>query len=260
MTDRLVWQFVDRDSPDLIIVFHSKHQAGWTSFFGERQIKFDFFKIVGSFRRSSLFFMDSRQGWYQDTFEDIFATSNEILARHGFARCYTMGASYGGYAAIVVGSLIQQAAVKCLAFSPQTDLRERTTRSLQQKLGKPAGFTPFLDHRAVRDHRYLDCKPYVARAGRTTFHIVYSAGSLWDKYYAEYLGELGNVVREPHSCSDHNIGAHLLRDGRLVPTIRRVLDIGGDDSSEAAVPTDPDRDESAARTPRAPRGVPARTE
>jgi pimeloyl-ACP methyl ester carboxylesterase len=223
MTNRLRYEYLDKGAKQLIIVFHSRHPAGWTSFFGERQVKFDFFKIVNSLPVDALFFMDAQQGWYQNLFEEIFDIIESLLSKQTYERVYTIGASYGGYAAIVAASRFLNNVTACVAFGAQTDLRESTTRSLQESLGDPNGFTPFADQARVSDKRYLDCKPLVATATNTRFHMIYSEGSWWDRYYVEYIADAENVTCEGHPCSDHNVGAHLLNTGTLVPTIKRAL-------------------------------------
>jgi pimeloyl-ACP methyl ester carboxylesterase len=223
MQERLRTQFVDRGSAELVIAFHSRHPAGWTSFFGERQERFDFFKSLARLDKSGLFFMDVEQNWYQDSFDEIMQTIQELLARQRFHRIVTLGASYGGYAAIVVASLLSPEISKCLAFAPQTDLSQSTTRMLLDRFGDPAGFRPFDNQSNVRDSRYFDCQPLVAAAPGTEFTIVYSEGSDWDRYFAERLTAGDHLLLRGFDFADHNVGLYLSRQNRLLDLIRGAI-------------------------------------
>jgi pimeloyl-ACP methyl ester carboxylesterase len=224
MSDRLKAQFVDRNSCDLVVVFHSMHPAGWTSFFGEKQTRFDFYRILENMDKSALFFMDLQRNWYQDCFDEILNITEETMGLKPFNHIYTLGASYGGYAAIIVASLLQTRVDGCLAFAPQTDLSESTTNKLMKEFGDPAGFSPFDQQKDVVYKQYFDLLPIVTKARDTRFKIVYSNGSAWDKYYAEYLPQSENLEHEGHNFSDHNVGLHLSRQGLLLNTIHSFFE------------------------------------
>lgn len=110
----------DVDSSTMLLTFGGmKSTAGI--------VAFEFVSLTRAFPVKRMFVRDPRQSWYHrgmpnqgSTLESVGEVLRGILEGQGVERLVTVGASAGGYAALVFGALL--GADEVLAFSPQTTL------------------------------------------------------------------------------------------------------------------------------------------
>lgn len=113
----------------------------------------------------------------------------------GYNHVTTLGSSAGGYAAILIGSLI--GCHKVIAFNPQFEIESRLVNS--SEVIDPLIFRL----REGVGSRYYDIIPYINT--KIPIFYFYSNESKWDVEQHDYLGDLDCVTQIPFKSNRHGI-------------------------------------------------------
>lgn len=169
-------------------------------------------------RVHQLFVKDPSHRWFQGGIEGLTGSMEEtlsflqrLLTLGNYRRLVCVGASMGGYMALLVGSVL--GADRVLAFSPQTFLDEvnrqhyKEPRWADYLARLPTGVDPlWLDVRRVMD-RYLQPD--------TRIDIHYGKQLYMDGIHVKHLGERPNVHVCAHEVCRHDISVYLDQQGVL---------------------------------------------
>ncbi|MBA3450805.1 MAG: hypothetical protein H0T18_06300 [Chloroflexia bacterium] len=197
---------------------------------------YEFFRQAAALTTSKAFLRDPRRGWYQlgipgvgESAAAIASHLQAIIARATVDRVVMAGASAGGFAAILFGTVCAADAV--IAFSPQTFIdganRARTGDRRWQ---------PQIDdvHRALGDRPatldLVDVLP--AQPGKTSYQIHVSADDELDMLHAHRIVDRGRVDIVEHERGGHRLVKTLRDRGLLQPLLRQAL--GAEVHDEAA--------------------------
>ena len=190
---------------------------------------FEFFRMLESTAKTKqIFVRDSHRCWYHrgivDVAECIDGVREElsrVVADSGVTRVIMLGASAGGYAALLFASLLGVAEVH--AFAPQTfispELRARYRdgrwEDLIASLMESGGYQP----------AFGDLRPVVERAclGDTRFVIHYCKKHRLDTIHARRLESFSRVELRRHDEGGHAIANHMRETGELQPLLRNLL-------------------------------------
>jgi hypothetical protein len=197
--------------------------------------RFEFVRMASGLDVKRVFIRDVTQSWYQGSMRGVGRgpggvanTLQEIVVREGIERSVLVGNSMGGFAALIVGSLM--GADEVHAFSPTTfigpfgRLRHGDARWRRHILRayKRSLFLP----------KYFDVMPILARYdGPTRFHVHYSTEDALDVVHAERLAGIPRVELRTYEHGGHELVMQLRDSGRLAAILRSSL------FSEAAEPT-----------------------
>jgi hypothetical protein len=189
---------------------------------------FEFFKAAQGLAAKKLFVRDLRQAWYHRgipghgaTLEECAAALRELIDGAHVERLVVAGNSAGGYAAMILGSLMEADVALC--FAPQTVL----------DLGVLADMD---DHRwdeqlrelleaGVIDGRYVDVRSALADApsGRTAFEVYFDEDFDVDRLHAERVGAVAGVTLHPLRGGKHGIARDMRESGQLDRVLRAAL-------------------------------------
>jgi hypothetical protein len=179
------------DSEVLVIAFNC-HNAKATSY--EWDYRFSTWTEL-KFKRLYLF--DPRAYWWVDGFEGYPGIDGwgklvrQQIKKSEAKYVIAMGASMGGYGAIMIGALANVDSV--LAFSPQT-LATSGYRKIK-----------------------FDCRKIIEKQDdiKTIFHIYYGKFFMEDAIHAKNLKSTKGVVLHPMKTHQHNTAKLLVDDGRM---------------------------------------------
>lgn len=139
---------------------------------------------------NAIFIIDDDFRWYHTCIDDV----KEFLEDEVIGEKYMIGASSGGYAALLFGWML---GCPSLSFGPQTilsyDERHRYKPEWMHKIGKAIDET--------RHKNYLD----LSFIKGNQHHIHYCSKYEHDTYFAERM----DVTKVKHKCDKHNVGAYL---------------------------------------------------
>lgn len=187
---------------------------------------FEFFNLTKNHDLNCIYVRDLYQAWYHkglpgvaDDIAGIAVFLKEEIKKSGAERVVLTGNSMGGYAAILIGALVNADEVQ--AFSPQTfiDVANRAHYGDNR-------FKSKLDavHR-LGESEFLDLSRVIcAYSGQCKFNIHYSPESALDKVHAERLGRYGSVVLHSYGDGGHTLVKHLKNSGALADIIGNAID------------------------------------
>jgi len=188
----------------------------------QEETLFDFMGVTSDIPAKRLFLGDPRQCWYHrgipgigDSIDSIVRHIRNICAQENIKRVVTVGSSGGGYAAILIGILIN--ADEVVAFSPVSKLLDRTDTIFPDTLVE-------LQNRIGKDNLYLD--PYRLNQEvkpKTRINILYGANNRKDTRHAKYLGRLENVRLVGFPFFSHHLSYFLAKQGELDRLLTAVL-------------------------------------
>jgi hypothetical protein len=190
------------------------------------------FEFLRSFREKGVpgwFLKDFHQSWYQQgllglssDMEGTREVLGQLLAPHSGARLVTLGASSGGFAAIVFGCWL--GAKRVAAFSPQTAITKRIIAQYAA-LDTPDAVEFLNSGKGVRDlAEFLDEQ---SAAGRELPEITvyYGADHPQDTKEARRLEAISAVRLVPvEGVEGHSVTAALKRQGRLEGILNGLID------------------------------------
>ncbi len=189
---------------------------------------FEFFSLTAQVPVKRLFVRDLHQAWYHrgipghgSDLPQVADALRPLLAEQGVERLVVAGASAGGYAALLFGTLLGAEEVLC--FAPQTvldldiladmgDHRWDWRLGLQTEAG------------AV-DARFTDLRRVIpaARRAETSYRIYFDESLHADRMHAERLADLVGVRLYRFGRGSHNIARSLRDTGALERVLRGAL-------------------------------------
>lgn len=188
---------------------------------------FEFFRMTSAFPAKKAFLRDPRRGWYQlgipgvgDSAHSVRTLLDDIIARANGDRVVMAGASAGGFAALLFGTLC--AADEVIAFSPQTFIDAENRR-----LAGDSRWPEQIDalHATVADRvptlDLLDILP--TRSGQTRFQVHVSSDDRLDMLHAHRIADRGGVEIFEHHHGGHRLVKALRDRGLLGPILIDAL-------------------------------------
>ncbi len=185
---------------------------------------YEWVKSLSALPVNCLFARDLAQFWYLyglSGVDDIQQSAGELrdfIATHGIERLVVFGASTGGYAALVFGSLL--GADEVHAFVPMVTLPSRKLIA-SLRLLPSHNWTLLRKQLALRWKRsvgrgYRDTRKLLRQDnGRTIYHVYYGQGHPPDRVNAERLRELPRVNLHPYDYNRHYLLERLKESGEL---------------------------------------------
>lgn len=192
---------------------------------------FEFFNITKDFNINKIFIRDFNQSWYHSGISgissDIEGTARflqGIIKNKRYKKIVCLGNSMGGYAAIIIGTLINADIVH--AFAPQTFLdNENRSRHKDNRWPEQIAQIPistaesYLDLADFFEHYRNDCE----------INIHYPDDERIDIAHALHLKNHRNVVLHRYDQGGHQLVQHLKKSGELYRLLRNSLsDFSGD--------------------------------
>lgn len=188
---------------------------------------FEFFRVASTIPVKKAFLRDPRRGWYQLGIPGVGGSAgavksllDEIIDQSGAGRVVMVGASAGGFAALLFGALC--GADEVIAFSPQTfvDAENRIahgdTRWEEQIAALHAAMC---GRNAALD--LLDALPESAPVTRFQVHV--SCDDALDIVHAERVASRPGVEVIAHEQGGHRLVKTLRDRGQLEPILRAAL-------------------------------------
>ena len=185
----------------------------------------EFFDLTKDARANRIFMRDVQKVWYQrglpgvatdiDGIASFLAEKREEV---GASRVVLVGNSMGGYAAVVLGILLD--ADRVLAFAPQTFIGR-----LHRFVHYDRRCTELIRnvHRTP-NRRYLDLKPLLRRLSPSCeIDMFYCQDDRLDRIHAERLNFAPNVHTHSLSKGGHSVIKHLRSSGALTSVVRDAL-------------------------------------
>jgi hypothetical protein len=198
---------------------------------------FEFVALTRSMPVKKIYVRDPRQSWYHrgmpsqgNTLESVGEVLREIVQQNRVKRLVTVGASAGGYAALVFGALLE--ADEVLAFGPQTVLDRATLDAMGDHRWDDL-LQPLHEKGAI-EPRWADLREALPRAlaPRTRCKVFFDI-TTDDRQHAERLAGIDGVRMFRFGRGGHVL-ARALRDcGALDPLLRRALRVPAADGGEA---------------------------
>jgi hypothetical protein len=139
-----------------------------------------------------------------------------IVRQLGGKRIYTLGVSHGGYAALYYGLKLNAVAVLNLAGA--TDLTPDFVAS-----AGPVHPEYLKVHELAPEYTLNLRHSYAAAPAKPRVLLAFGAGHPRDRRQAERMAGLPNVELLPMDCAQHNAIDPLIRTGRLMPLLERLL-------------------------------------
>lgn len=200
---------------------------------GVNMAPFEFWKAAQALPHNRIFVRDQRRGWYLtgiggglDDWLSILVRLEGIVGDIAPATVTAVGASAGGYAAILFGSMLDVDVVH--AFGPQTTLRADQLAEMGDGRWERA-----LDAAGVRERPgvddELDLRAWyeMADGGGTEYHLHACEGHRGDRLHVERMQGLRGFHLHLYPCADH-LPARYLRDSgelaRLLAPMDRPTD------------------------------------
>ena len=190
---------------------------------------FEFFSLVERENPEvkRLFVRDLKQAWYQlgvagvgDTAPEVAAWLRELVAGLDVERTVGVGASAGGFGALLFGALAGLDEVH--AFGPQTFL-DRRRRALHRERRNREEIA--VVNRIPRDRPvFRDLRPVLAGASTGSRYVIhYSARNRLDVIHARRLRRLPGVELRPHPFAEHNVVGVLRERGELPALLNAIV-------------------------------------
>ena len=188
-------------------------------------LPFEFFNLTKHIEANKIYVRDLQQVWYQrglpgvaTDIEGIAAFLADRMEEVSPSRTVLVGNSMGGFAAIVIGILLD--VDRILAFAPQT-FADRMHRLLYHDRRWPEQMREV--HR-TRGTRYLDAKPLLRRLRPSCeADIFYSRDDRLDRAHAERLSFSSNFRTHALGEGGHSVIKHLRSSGELTRIVCDAL-------------------------------------
>ena len=180
---------------------------------------FEFMKSLSALQVKQAFVRDTRSLWYQcgiagagSTVDELAAGLSDLVQVAGVSRVVFLGASAGGYAAILFATLVP--VQEALVFGPQTFLEPERRAAV----GDTRWPNVTREVASCLDSRYADLRRVLERSQpdacpQVTLH--YAADSALDALHAKHLADLPSVELVAHPSAAHGLPSHLKRIGQL---------------------------------------------
>jgi hypothetical protein len=186
---------------------------------------FEFFNITKGFNINKIFIRDFGQSWHHTGMIDVSCNIEgtarylqDFIKKQGYKKVVCLGNSMGGYAAIVIGTLINADCVH--AFAPQTFLDgENRNKFNDNRWPEQISNIP-----ATTDKKYLDLAVFFKDyRGRCEINIYYSSDERIDIVHAQHLTNCHNIILHCYGHGGHLLVQFLKKTGELYRILRNSL-------------------------------------
>ena len=188
---------------------------------------FEFFNTLKGIPSKKIFVRDLRQCWYHqgipgygNTISQLQLQLFELIKDSEAKRVIALGASSGGYAALLFGLLLQLDEVH--AFSPKTNINP-VIRFLNRDLRyRRRGLALLCSPRAQR--KFFDIAPLLRQQSQPIdIHLHFGDQHRSDTHHAQRIAHDSRVHLHPYAYDKHLVAAHLRDQGLLKPIIQKAL-------------------------------------
>jgi pimeloyl-ACP methyl ester carboxylesterase len=206
-------------------------------------VAFEFVALTDGIPVKKMFVRDPRQSWYHrgmpshgNTLESVAEVLRGLLAEQEVQRLVTVGASAGGYAALVFGALL--GADRVLAFAPQTTLDRRVLAEMDDRRWDYL-LEPLYDKHALEE-RWVDLRTALPGAlnGHTRCSVYFDETVEGDRLHGERLAGIDGVRLYRFGRGGHSLTRNLRDRGALERLLRQVLEVPPR-TPAGAVPAEP---------------------
>lgn len=167
---------------------------------------YEWTKTAELLKVNSIFIMDDDFQWYHTCIDDI----KEFLEDEVLGEKFTVGASSGGYAALLFGHIID---CPSLSFGPQTVLSvENKNRYKTEWFKRINNVIETTRYKEYLDLNFIKGKQH---------HIHYCGGHEHDSWFAERM----DVTKEKHKCDKHHVGSYLKDKKYILPILEDFIRI-----------------------------------
>lgn len=186
---------------------------------------FEFFKITKSFNVDKIFIRDLNQSWYHKGLKDISTSIEEtahflktIIKKQHYSKVVCLGNSMGGYAAIVIGELIEADVV--LSFAPQTFLdAENRAKFFDNRWPEQIAALP-----KNIDEKYLNLNLFFKnKTTKTKIELFFSLDERIDVAHIQLIKDYPFVDIYPFIEGGHQLVQKLRKSGDLYRILRNHL-------------------------------------
>ena len=197
---------------------------------------FEFLSQTGDIPVKRLFVRDFNQSWYHrgmpgygDSLVSVSESLRKMLADHELDRLVVAGASAGGYAALVFGTLLQADTVLC--FSPQTILDLEVLGRMGDHRWDEQ-LKPLIAQDAL-DRGWADLRTALppAHDGRTCYRVFFDDSAAADRAHAERLLEVPGMRLYRFGRGDHMLVRNLRDSGALARILQGALHVSPEQPS-----------------------------
>lgn len=208
-------------------------------------VAFEFVALTDGIPVKKMFVRDPRQSWYHrgmpshgNTLESVGEVLRGLLAEQDVERLVTVGASAGGYAALVFGALL--GADRVLAFAPQTTLDRRVLAEMGDRRWDYL-LEPLYDKHALEE-RWVDLRTALPGAlnGHTRASVYFDETVDGDRQHGERLAGIDGVRLYRFGRGGHSLTRNLRDCGALERLLRQALEVPPGTPS-GGVPAEPAR-------------------
>lgn len=218
------------NSCDLNFHPHAKLGMPLVVSFGGINGGFEFYKSLSQLNVNFLLVRDSRIRWYQQGVVGVergivglVELINVLLKQLGSQRLVVVGASAGGYAALLLGQLLN--ADQVLAYGPQSFLSAQFRKNINEHRWRDELSTvPQIDFPNLADPII---QPVISRGVSTKFHIFVGADDFYDFIHAGWMLQNNSVTASLIENCDHGVSGGMKRDGLLMPSLEAGINEEG---------------------------------
>lgn len=180
---------------------------------------FEFRNVLKNVVCDKVFVRDFNQAWYHKGIDSsinnlsvLESCLSDIITSHSYKRVVFLGNSMGGYAAILLGTLLN--VNKVIAFSPQSFIDKINRYYYKDKRWASQLKKVYLNNKDQR--KYYDLKRVLKKSkAKVLIDIFYSVNHNLDKIHSERLRKNKNVRLNPFEANNHNL-VRELRDNQLL--------------------------------------------
>ena len=168
-----------------------------------------------------LFIKDTKQSWYHkgviglgENINEVKNNITDIINKINYSMIITIGASMGGYAALLFGSILPVNGI--LAFGPQTFIDKDNRKKYKDNTWK----SKIEDIYCNSDNTYYDLSKLSFQ--NINVQIIYGTDDKLDKIHAEIMEKNKNII-VTGECGGHNVIKKLRDNGMLLKMINDMI-------------------------------------
>jgi len=189
---------------------------------------FEWVKLTRALACKRVLIRDLHQAWYQmgvpghgDSLSAMVDSLQALIAGHDVDRMVVIGSSSGGYAALVLGTLLGADTV--IAFGPQTTLDPDHLAEMRDlRWDEPLGE---LREQGLIDARWIDLQTALAPArwADTRYELYFDESLRSDRRHAERLAGLEGVRLHRVEGAEHFVARAMRERGTLANVLAEAL-------------------------------------
>jgi len=203
---------------DDIDIFQTEDQSNALVIsFGGVRGDFEFYGSLSKLDVDFVLVRDPTKRWYQHGLQDLeggfqglINYLSELIAEREGKKLVVVGASAGGFAAILFGSLLN--ADQIISYGPQTYISDELRAPLNERRWWP-------ELKRIAELQYGDLLPVVSSSIQSKIHIFFGSDDFFDFLHAAHLIECPNVTISMIENGDHAVSGTMKRDGLLIPSL-----------------------------------------